>query len=167
MMSDRMEEALNKQINAEMEAFYSYLSMAAYFESENLLGFSTWMRNQADEELTHALKIYDFVHERDGRVVLHSLNAPRAEWAGPADAFRSALDHERQISEKIDKLVDLAIEESDHASHTFLQWFVSEQVEEVATVNAIVQKLKLIEGAPGGLFLVDQELGQRPAEDDN
>lgn len=164
MLSKRMEQALNGQINAELEAFYKYLSMAAYFEATNLLGFAFWMRKQADEEMAHAMRIYDFIHERDGRVVLESIKAPQLDWSSAMDAFVSAYDHERVISDKINKIVDLAIKESDHATHTFLQWFVSEQVEEVATVNTIVQKLRLIEGAPGGLFMLDQELGQRPEE---
>ncbi|HSR52193.1 MAG TPA: ferritin [Acidobacteriota bacterium] len=161
MLSDKMEKELNKQVNAELESFYIYLSMAAYMESIDLLGFAHWMRQQADEEMEHAMKIYDYIHERDGRVVLQKIGAPPSDWEGVAAAFKSAYEQEVAISKKIDKIVDLAIKEADHATHSFMQWFVNEQVEEVATVKTIIQKLKLIDGAAGGLFLLDREMGQR------
>lgn len=161
MMSKSMEEALNGQINDEIGAFYLYLSMSAHFESESLTGFASWMRAQADEEMTHAMKIYDFIHECDGRVRLQRVDAPPSEWKSSKAAMVATLEHEKKISRLIDKLVDLAIEESDHATHAFLQWFVSEQVEEVAAVNDIVRKLELVEGAPGGMFLLDREMSER------
>ena len=159
-----MEEALNTQINAELQSFYTYLSMAAFIESIDLPGTAGWMRAQAQEELSHALKIYDFVHERNGRVLLQAIPEPETQWQDVMEVFRASLEQEEDISRKIDKIVDLAIREADHATHTFMQWFVTEQVEEVATVHAIIQKLKLIENAPGGLFLIDQELGKRTGE---
>lgn len=164
MLSNKMEKELNKQVNAELESFYVYLSMASYMESVDLLGFAHWMRQQADEEMSHAMKIYDYIHERDGRVVLEKIAAPPSQWDGVGAVYKSAYDQEVAISQKIDRIVDLAIKEADHASHSFMQWFVNEQVEEVATVKTIIQKLKLIEGAPGGLFLLDREMGQRQGD---
>ena len=161
MITSEIEKALNQQINAELESFYVYLSMVAYMESINLLGFASWMRLQAEEEMVHAMKIYDFVHERDGRVSLESIPKPPSEWKDATEVFQSAYRQEEEITEKINVIVDMALRVSDHATHTFMQWFVTEQVEELATVNAIIQKLKLIEGAPGGLFLLDQEMSKR------
>jgi ferritin len=161
MLCSKMEGALNSQINAEYYSSYLYLSMAAYFDSINLLGMANWMRVQAQEEMVHAMKFFDFVAERSGRVTLTSIEAPPTEWASPLAAFEAALAHERHISSLINKLVDLALAESDHAANNFLQWFVAEQVEEEATADGIVQQLRLVKDAPGGLFLLDRELGQR------
>ena len=111
--------------------------------------------------MVHAMKFFDFVAERSGRVTLTSIEAPPTEWASPLAAFEAALAHERHISSLINKLVDLALAESDHAANNFLQWFVAEQVEEEATADGIVQQLRLVKDAPGGLFLLDRELGQR------
>ena len=159
-----MEKALNTQVNAELQSFYAYLSMTAYLQSINLPGVSNWMRVQAHEEMDHAMKIYDFVHERDGRVTLHTVPKPDQEWKNLMALFQAAYGQEEDIGRKIDALVDLAIKEGDHATHTFLQWFVTEQVEELAIVNDIIQKLKLIENAPGGLFFLDQDLGKRTGQ---
>ena len=168
MLSDRMEKALNDQINAELYSAYLYLAMAAYFESINLGGFGNWMRIQAQEELTHAMKFYDFVYERGGRVSLAAVDAPPKEWDSPLAAFEGAYAHECKVSAMINDLVNIAIEEKDHATNNFLQWFVSEQVEEEASADAVVQKLKLIGDHGNGIFMLDRELGQRvfhaPAE---
>ena len=161
MLSERMEKALNKQINAELYSAYLYLAMAAYFESINLGGFGNWMRIQAQEELTHAMKFYDFVYERGGRVVLAAVDAPPKEWDSPLAAFEGAYEHECKVSAMINDLVNIAIEEKDHATNNFLQWFVSEQVEEEASADAVVQKLKLIGDHGNGIFMLDRELGQR------
>ncbi|MDD4270570.1 MAG: ferritin [Pirellulaceae bacterium] len=161
MLCSKMEEALNSQINAEYYSSYLYLSMAAYFDSINLVGMANWMRVQAQEEMAHAMKFFDFIAERSGRVTLASIDAPPNEWASPLAAFEDALAHERHISSRINKLVDLALAESDHATNNFLQWFVAEQVEEEATADGIVQQLRLVKDAPGGVFLLDRELGQR------
>jgi len=161
MISEKMNEALNEQINAEWYSAYLYLSMEAYFESMNLPGFANWMRAQIQEEAMHAMKIYDFVNERSGRVLLKSVSQPPTEWESPLAAFEAAYKHEQKVTGLINDLVNLAIEEKDHASNTFLQWFVNEQVEEESSVNEVVQKLKMLENAPGGQFLIDRELGQR------
>lgn len=161
MLSPKMEEALNKQLNAELFSSYLYLSMAAWFESANFPGMANWMRLQAQEELTHALKFFDFIHERNGTVTLVQVEAPKTAWDSPRDAFEAAYEHECMISGLINGLVDLALQESDHAANAFLQWFVSEQVEEEASVLGIVDKLKLVGDNSVALFMVDGELGQR------
>lgn len=135
--------------------------MSAYFLSINLKGFANWMRVQAQEELTHAMKFFDFINERSGRISLLEAKAPPKEWESPLAAFEDAYEHEQFVSSRINQLVDLSLEERDHASNNFLQWFVSEQVEEEASVDEVAQKLKLIGGDGGGLFMLDQELGQR------
>ncbi|WP_256546804.1 ferritin [Halobellus inordinatus] len=161
MLTDSLEEALNEQINAELYSEHLYLSIAAYYEDEGLPGFASWMRAQADEERAHAMRIYDFVIERDGRVTLDSIDSPPQEWSGPSDAFEAAYEHELEITEMIDDLVALAREENDNATENMLQWFVAEQVEEEATAQAVLDKLKHVGDDGPGLLMVDQELGQR------
>jgi ferritin len=161
MITKKMQEALNGQINAELYSAYLYLSMEAYFKSENLPGFANWMRAQTQEELMHAMKIYDFLNERGGRVILKPIEEPQAQWDSPLAAFEAAYKHEQKVTGLINDLVNLAIEEKDHATNSFLQWFVNEQVEEEASADEVVQKLKRVEKAPGGMFMIDQELGQR------
>lgn len=161
MLSDRMEKALNGQVNAELYSAYLYLAMSSYFKSMNLNGFGRWMEVQTLEELTHAKKFFDYVNERGGRAVVTSIDGPQNEWASPVATFEQVYQHEQKVSGLINELVNLAIEERDHATNNFLQWFVSEQVEEEASANDVLQKLKLIDRGQGGLFLLDQELGQR------
>jgi ferritin len=161
MIGKKMEEALNEQINAEFYSAYIYLAMAAYFEGQNLQGCAAWMRTQVQEESAHAMKFYDFVNERGGRVVLKAVQQPPKEWKSPLDAFEAAYEHEQYITDRINKLVDLAITEKDHATNSFLQWFVNEQVEEETSVDTVVQNLKMAEKAPGAMFMIDRELGQR------
>jgi len=161
MIGKKMEKALNDQINAELYSAYIYLAMAAYFEAENLQGCASWMRMQVQEESAHAMKIYDFVNERGGRVVLKPIEGPPKSWKSPLAAFEAAYEHEQYVTGRINKLVDLAITEKDHATNAFLQWFVNEQVEEETSVDTIVQNLKMAEKAPGAMFMVDRELGQR------
>ncbi len=161
MIDGRTQEALNKHANAEFYSSYLYLSMSAYFQSINLTGFAHWMRVQAREELAHAIKFYDQVIERGGRVSLQVVEAPASQWDSPLAAFEEAYRHEQKVTGLINQLVDDAVQSKDHATNAFLQWFVSEQVEEEASVDAIVQKLKLVGGAPGGLFMIDHHLGER------
>ena len=160
MISKSVEKALNDQINAELYSSYLYLSMVAYFESLNLAGFATWMKAQTQEEIVHAMKIYDFVNERGGRVILQAIDAPVTEWDSPLAAFEAAYAHEQLITGRINDLVNLAVEEKDHATNAFLQWFVNEQVEEEMSVDSVVQNLKIAKDAPGALFMIDRELGQ-------
>ncbi|HAA03803.1 MAG TPA: ferritin, partial [Syntrophobacteraceae bacterium] len=136
-------------------------SMGAYFQDLNLRGFAQWMKVQALEELTHATKFYGYVNDRGGRVILAAIDAPPSSWESPLTVFEDVLAHEQKVTGLINKLVDLAIKEKDHATNTFLQWFVTEQVEEEASANEVLQKLKLMGDAQGGLFMLDQELAQR------
>jgi ferritin len=161
MLKEKMEQALNKQVNAELYSSYLYLSMAAYFESINLKGFANWMRIQAQEENAHGMKLYDFINERGGRVRLEAIDEPPREWESPLDVFEAVYKHECHVTSLIDDLVDLALELSDHATNTFLQWFVAEQVEEEASADEIVQQLKLIGNDGHGLFMMDREAGTR------
>jgi ferritin len=167
MMKDKIEAAFNDQINWEMYSGYIYLAMSAYFADKGLSGFARWMKNQAAEELFHAMKMYDYVNERGGRVVLKEIGAPQNEWDSPLAAFENALEHEQGVTERINSMMDLAINERDHASVSFLQWFVDEQVEEEDSVGDVVDKLKLA-GDGAALYHLDKELGARvftwPAE---
>ena len=160
-MSKKMEKALNGQINAEMYSSYLYLSMAADLDDKALAGFSNWMKIQAQEELFHAMKLYDFVLERGGNVTLDAIEAPQASWKSPLALFQAAYKHELLVTGLINDLVNLAIKEKDHATNIFLQWFVEEQVEEEASADEVVQKLKLIGGKGDGLFMLDKEMAVR------
>jgi ferritin len=161
MISKKMEKALNEQVNAELFSAYLYLSMEAYFKSLNLTGFGNWMRVQTQEEMMHAMKIYDFIDERGGRIILKAIDGPDTKWDSPLAVFEAVYKHEQKVTGLINNLVNLAIEEKDHATNTFLQWFVNEQVEEESSADHIVQQLKLMESAPGGMFMLDRELGKR------
>ena len=171
MISQNMEQALNEQINAELYSSYLYLAMVSFFEARELPGFAAWMKAQAQEEVFHAMKFFNFVSERGGKVALQAIQEPPQEWGSALEAFQAALEHEQYVTRRINDLVNLAIEERDHASNNFLQWFVSEQVEEEDNVGKVVGKLKLTAEAPGGMFMLDNELGQRtfalPAEEQN
>ena len=160
-MNEKILKALNDQLNSELYSAYLYLSMAAYFQSVNLSGFANWMRVQAMEEEVHAMKFFDFITERGGRVNLNDIQKPPHEWESPLKAFQSVYDHEKIVTGLINDLVDISLEEKDHAAYNMLQWFVSEQVEEESSADDIVQKLKLIGGEGSGLFIVDRELAQR------
>jgi ferritin len=161
MIGKKMEEALNGQINAELYSAYLYLSMEAYFGCENLAGFANWMRVQTQEELMHAMKIYDFVAERGGRVVLRAIEQPPAKWNSPLGVFEAVYKHEQKVTGLINDLVNLAVEEKDHATNSFLQWFVTEQVEEEDNASTVLGQLKLIKDSPQALFMMDKEMAQR------
>jgi ferritin len=161
MLKTKVAESLNSQINAELYSSCLYLSMESYFHSVSLSGFATWMRVQVQEELLHAMKLYDFVGSRGGRVVLEAIAKPDADWESPLAAFEHVLRHEEEITARINNLMDIAASEQDHATKIFLQWFVSEQVEEEAGVGEILSKLRLIRSDSSGLFMLDAELGKR------
>jgi len=161
-MNDRIERAFNEQINAEMYSSYLYLSMNAYFRSENLPGFANWMMVQAQEELQHAMKFYDYVFDQCGRVVLTSIEGPQLKWDSPLAAFEHQLAHEQLVTDLINKLVDIASETKDHAAYEFLQWFVKEQVEEEANARELVAKASMIGDDGPGLYMLDKELAGRP-----
>lgn len=161
MLSRNIEEAFNDQMNFEMYSANIYLSMATWFDSTNLPGFANWMKVQYQEEMFHAMKFQGFINERGGRALIKGIQAPPTEWDSPLAAFENALAHERIVTGRINGLVTMAAEEKDHASVSFLQWFVGEQVEEESSVDAVVQQLKLVAGAPGAMFMLDRELGAR------
>ena len=162
-MNSKIESAFNKQLNAELFSSYLYLSMAAYFESQNLKGMAGWMRMQAQEENMHGMKFFDFINERGSRVTLAKIEEPKTEWRSPLDVFEDTCAHESKVTGMIHGLVDLSLSEKDHAANGFLQWFVTEQVEEEATAQEIRDKLKLIGDSPVAVFMIDGELGQRAA----
>ncbi len=161
MISKKMEKALNGQLNAELYSAYLYLSMAAYFESADLAGFANWMRVQDAEERLHAMKFYDYIIERGGRVTLGPIQAPPSDWDSPLAVFEATLTHEQKVTGLINDLMDLAREEKDNASEIFLQWFVNEQVEEEDNAGKVLGQLKLIKDSPQALFMMDREMGQR------
>jgi len=161
MISKKMQDALSGQINAELYSAYLYLSMEAYFQSLNLAGFANWMRVQTQEELMHAMKIYDFVNERAGRVLLKSIAQPPTEWESAPAVFEAVLKHEQKVTGLINDLVNLAVDEKDHATNSFLQWFVNEQVEEEDSAGKVLGQLKLVKDSPQAVFMMDKEMGQR------
>ena len=161
MIKAKIQDALNKQLNAELYSSYLYLSMAAYFESESLKGFANWMLAQAREELVHAMKFYDYINEKAGRINLTSISTPSAQWDSPLAAFEQVYEHEQKVTGLINDLVTLAVSEADQATNNFLKWFVAEQVEEESSADEIVQKLRLLGEDRSDLFMLDQKLGQR------
>jgi ferritin len=165
LLGKAVEDAMNEQINNELFSAYQYLSMAAYCESENLPGFAQWMRAQSREETEHAVKFYDFILDRNGRVVLRAIDGPVVEFGSPLEVFEQALEHEKKVTAMIHDLYGLAVRENDYASQTFLQWFVTEQVEEEKNAGDVVETLKMVGDKSEALFLLDRELGQRRAEE--
>jgi ferritin len=161
MLNKEIEDALNSQMNFEMYSANIYMSMATWFDARNLVGFANWMKIQFSEEMFHFTKFYNYINERGGRVLLSGMDAPATEWDSPLAAFANALEHEQIVTGRINDLVVQATEARDHATVNFLQWFVGEQVEEEASVDGVIQQLNLMEGAPGGLFMLDRELAQR------
>lgn len=161
MMNEKMAKAINDQINAELYSAYLYFSMAAYFDSINLKGAASWMRVQAMEEQAHTKKFYDYLTARGGRVILSEVKAPPSDWKSPLAVFEHVLEHEQMVTGLINSLVDLSLELKDHATNSFLKWYVDEQVEEEESADAVIQSLRLNENNPGGLFMIDKELAQR------
>jgi ferritin len=161
MLSKKLAEALNKQINAEFYSAYLYYSMSSYFTSKSLRGFANWTTVQAQEEMTHAIRLYNYVNNSGGRALMQAIEAPPTEWKSPLEVFREIYKHEVKVTGMIHKLLTLATEEKSYPTMVELQWFVTEQVEEEASADEIVRKLELMEGAPGGLFMIDQQLAQR------
>jgi ferritin len=165
MLSRTVQEAMNEQIKNEFYSAYQYLSMAAYCESVNLPGFARWMRMQAREEVEHAMKLYDFILDRGGRVLLQAMDQPVADFGSPLEVFEQALEHEQRVTAMINGLYGLAVKENDYASQTFLQWFVTEQVEEEKNAGDVVETLRMIGDGSEALFLLDRELGQRQTQE--
>jgi ferritin len=161
MISKKIQDAINNQINAELYSAYLYLSMSAYFQDINLPGFAKWMEVQAGEEYFHAKKFYDYLVERGGRVLLKPIDGPDTEWKSTQDVFEATYKHEQKVTGLINDIMNLAIEERDHATSIMLQWFVSEQVEEEASASELLERIKLVGGSGNGLFMMDRELSQR------
>ena len=161
MISAKLESALNKQLNLELYSAYVYAAMAAHFEHKHLNGFATWMRQQVKEEVDHATKFYAYIGDVGGRVELEAIAKPPTDFPSVLAVFEDSLAHERTVTGAIYKLMDLALAESHHATSTFLQWFVTEQVEEEKIAEDIRKRLELVGNSPEGLFLLDHELGLR------
>ena len=161
MISQKLQDAINHQINRELFSEYYYLSMASYFNSVGLSGFENFFLIQVEEERFHAMKMYNFLNERGGRVYLEAIEAPKKSFESAMEVFELAYEHEKLVSSLINDLMDLAIKENDHAAKNHLNWFVEEQVEEEASMDTILNKLKLIGGEGHGLLMLDNELAQR------
>ena len=161
MISKKLIDAINEQINKELFSAYLYLSMVAYFEDNDLPGVAHWLRLQAAEEQEHAMKFFDFLVERGGKVSLGAIEQPKAEWTSSMNAFEEVLEHEQFITASINKLYELAVEEKDYPSQFLLQWFIEEQVEEESSANEVIQNLKLIEKGGTAVLMLDKELGKR------
>ncbi len=160
-LKEKMEKAINDQINAELFSSYLYKSMASWFESQDLPGMANWMDIQAKEEMDHAMKFYDYVIERGGRVIFQAIEAPQSSWDSPLEAFKAALDHEIYISRRIDDLMDMSLEEKDHATRIMLNWFVEEQVEEEDNASDNVAKVDMLKDSKRGMYMLDREFASR------
>jgi ferritin len=161
MLTKKLQDALNEQINKEFFAEYLYLSMSAYLESIEMEGFANYFNVQAQEEHFHAMKMFNFVHDKGGRVILKSLKEPKSEYTSVVNVIEESLKHERYVTKSINELMDVAIKENDHSVKSFLEWYVDEQVEEEATISRLLAKLKLIKGEGFGLLTLDSQLGMR------
>ena len=160
-ISKKIEKRLNEQINNELYSSYVYLAMAAYFEEEGFKGCAKWMLAQSKEENGHMQKQYDYVFARGGRVVLEAINKPPVSWKSPVDVFETALKQEQAVTKEIYQIMDLARTEKDYGTENFLQWFISEQVEEEASIQEIVQGLKMAGNDQAAMLMLDKQLGER------
>ena len=161
MLSEQMKEVLNNQINKEIYSAYLYMSMSAHSTFAGLNGFANWLIVQYQEEMTHAMKIYKYINDQGEKVKLMAITQPPTDFDSPLDMFEKTLKHEKFVTKSINELVDLSIKENDHATNIFLQWFVTEQIEEESNDNEIIAKLKLVGEGGNGLFMIDKELAQR------
>ena len=164
MIGKSMQDAMNEQINKEMFSSYLYLSMAAYFEDKNLSGFANWMRIQAEEEREHAMKFYDHILERGGRVYLKAIDAPKTDWNLYLEVAEEVAAHEAKVTASIYELYELALKEKDYPAQIMLQWFITEQVEEEKNAAEIVANLKLIKDGGTAVYVLDRQLGKRKGE---
>ncbi len=164
MISKAMQDAINEQINKEMFSSYLYLSMAAHFEGKNLPGFGNWLRIQAAEENEHAMKLYDFLLERGGKVELKAIAAPKVDWASAMEAVKEVLAHEQLVTKSIHDLYEVALKEKDYATQVMLHWFIEEQVEEEANAGAILDDMQRIEAHDTAILMLDHRLAKRKGE---
>lgn len=165
MISQKMQDAINEQIKNEFYSAYLYLSMSAHFEANNLPGFANWMRVQYGEEMVHALKLYDHMIERGGRIKLLAIPEPQSEWSTSLEVFNQVLEHEQHVTSLIHKLYETALEENDYAAQVMLHWFINEQVEEEKSATDIIGMLKLIDARGTAVLMLDKQLGKRGKED--
>jgi len=161
MLSEAIQDALNAQIKSEIYSSYLYLSMSAYCEFINLQGFAHWMKVQSQEEYGHALKLFEYINDRNGHVLLQAIEQPPADFATPLTIFQQVLEHEQEVTAKINKLYELAIKENDYPTQVMLQWFINEQVEEEKNASQIIEQLKMIGDHPAGLIMLDRHLASR------
>ena len=161
MLNQKIQDAINEQINKELYSAYLYLSMATQFDAQHLPGFAHWLRVQYREESEHALKFYRYVNERGGRVLLTAIDAPPTEFGSPLDAFTTVLEHEQKVTGLINALYELALEEKDYATQNLLRWYIDEQVEEEDSASRVVETLKFIGDKSSALIMLDHELGHR------
>lgn len=164
MLSKAIQDAINEQIKNELYSAYLYLSMAAYFETGNLPGFAHWMRVQSQEEVAHAMKFFDFVNERGGRVVLQAIDQPPVEFDSPSDVFEKTLEHERKVTALIHHLYEVALKENDYAAQVMLHWFIEEQVEEEDQASQILETLRMVGDKGNALVMLDRQMGSREAD---
>jgi|SRR5690554_823650 len=161
MIKDNVLKALNKQLNEELYSSYAYLAMSAHFSSLSLDGFAHWFKLQSQEEYGHAMKILQYILDRNGKVSLMKIDPPKEEWKTPQAVFKEAFDQEVFVSKSINEIVDLSLKEKDYATNNFMQWFVSEQVEEESTASKLLDRINLVGDNKNGLLLLDKELGMR------
>ncbi|MBN1900691.1 ferritin [Candidatus Sumerlaeota bacterium] len=166
MISDKMQEAINQQINAEMFSAYLYLSMSAWCSDKRYDGFAQWFKVQAQEEMAHAMKFYDYIFEQGGQVKLLAIDAPKAKYASLMDCAKKQLEHEKKVTALINGLMDIAKKEKDYATDITLQWFISEQVEEEKNAEEIIGKLEMIGDTGRAIYMLDKEMGKRKFEED-
>jgi ferritin len=163
MIKDKILKALNKQLNEELYSSYAYLAMSAHFSLQSLDGFAHWFRLQSQEEYGHAMKILDYINTRNGKVSLIKVDPPKTAWKKPQEVFQETYDQEVFVSKSINDIVDLSLAEKDYATNNFMQWFVSEQVEEESTATKLLDRIILIGDNKNGLLILDKELGMRAA----
>ena len=161
MISEKIQEALNEQVNKEFYSAYLYLAMSAYCDTVGFPGFANWMRQQYEEEILHVTKMYDYILDQGGQIHLKQIDEPPKEFGTPVDVFEKTLEHEQYVTGLIHNLMDLAVGEKDYATQAFLQWYVTEQVEEESNVNDILAPLRMVGKEGGGLMMIDQQLAKR------
>ena len=161
MIGKAMQDAINEQINKELYSSYLYLSMAAYFEDKNLPGFAKWMHTQEGEEREHAMKLYEFLVDRGGRVALKPIAAPESDWKSPLEVFKQVAAHEAAVTASIHSLYEAAVKEKDYPAQAMLQWFITEQVEEEKNAAQVISQLELVEARGTAVLMLDHQLGKR------
>lgn len=159
-----VQDAINEQIKNELYSAYLYLAMSAHFEAEGLPGFAKWTRLQAEEETEHAMKLFDYLNERSGRVTLFAIDQPPVEYGTPLEVFEMILAHEQKVTSLIHHLYEVALAEKDYATQVMLHWFIDEQVEEEDNAGAIVDQLKMVGDSVGNIYYIDRQVGKRQAE---